>query len=93
MYENLPVFFYIAIFTSLALFTVSAIIISKQIKDILMIIKENKELIKTIQTILQVFPEGVIIRSFDQKTKETILKYANDIARKLIWDNQEDYHN
>ena len=92
MYENLPVFFYVAILISLTLFTVSAIIISKQIKDILLIIKENKELIKTIQTILQVFPEGVMIRSFDQKTKETILKFANDIARKLIWDNQEDYH-
>ena len=70
MYENLPVFFYVAILISLALFTVSAIIIiSKQIKDILLIIKENKELIKTIQTILQVFPEGVMIRSFDQKNK------------------------
>ena len=93
MFENIPIYFYIAIIFSSALFVVSAMIISKQIKDILLILKENKELIKTIQTILQVFPEGVMIRSFDQKTKEIILKFANDIARKLIWDNQEDYQN
>lgn len=84
MFENIPIYFYIAIIFSSALFVVSAMIISKQIKDILLILKENKELIKTIQTILQVFPEGVMIRSFDQKTKEIILKFANDIARKLI---------
>ena len=50
-------------------------------------------MIKTIYTILQVFHEGAIIRSFDQKRKEIILKIANDISWKLIWDNQEDYWN
>ena len=45
--------------------------------------KINKDLIHTIRTILLLFPEGVIIRSIDPVTKETILKFANDAAKKF----------
>ena len=47
-------------------------------------LKSNQDLIHTIKTILQVFPEGVIIRSLDEKSKQTILKFANNIASKVL---------
>ena len=52
----------------------------------LQLIKENKDLIHTIKTILQVFPEGVIIRSLDQKSKQTLMKFANEIAKQFLWE-------
>ena len=52
----------------------------------LQLIKENKDLIHTIKTILQVFPEGVIIRSLDQKSKQTLMKFANEIAKQFFWE-------
>ena len=43
-------------------------------------LKENKDLIKTIKTILQIFPEGVIIRSLDPESLKILTKFANDVA-------------
>ena len=48
------------------------------------LLKFNKDLIHTIQMILQAFPEWVIIRSLDEKSKETIMKFANNIASKIL---------
>ena len=66
-------------------------LISIRIKEILILLKSNRDLIHTIQRILQIFPEGVIIRSLDETSKQTILKFANYIASKdLDWEeNQE----
>ena len=38
----------------------------------------------TIRSILQVFPEGVIIRSVDPVTKQTVIKFANDVASQFL---------
>lgn len=51
--------------------------------------KANKELIHTVRTILQQFPEGVIIRSIDPITKQTISKFANDMADKVIYKDDD----
>ena len=91
MFNGIPGQFWVSITMSSAVYTVSAILISKQIKDMLLIIQENKELIKTIRTILEVFPEGVLIRSWDPNTKKIILKFANDIAKKFIISNDEEW--
>lgn len=61
--------------------------ISKQINEILRLIQQNKDLIQTIRRILQVFPEGVLIRSLDPTTKQIILKFANDCAKQFSWEN------
>ena len=45
---------------------------------------KNKELIKTIKKILQVFPEGIIIQSFDQESQNLIMQFVNDAAVKNI---------
>ena len=58
--------------------------IAKQIKEILYLIKENKELIHTINSILQTFPEGVIIRSLDEISRKTLTKFANDVFQNTI---------
>ena len=34
------------------------------------------------------FPEGVIIRSIDPITRKTVIKFANDVASRLIKSNQ-----
>ena len=60
--------------------------VSIKLKEIIILLKTNKDLIHTIQTILQVFPEGVIIRSLDETSKQTILKFANNIAKKVLID-------
>ena len=49
-------------------------------KEHLKVLKENKDLIKTIKTILQIFPEGVIIRSLDPESLKILTKFANDVA-------------
>ena len=59
---------------------------SLKIKEFIILLKTNKDLIHTIQTILQVFPDGVIIRSLDETSKQTILKFANNIAKKVLID-------
>ena len=53
------------------------------------LLKINKDLIHTIQNILQVFPEGVIIRSLDERSKESIMKFANNIASKTLEKEQQ----
>ena len=54
------------------------------IKDMLLLLKENRDLIATIRKILQVFPEGVIIQELDEKSQKYITKYANSSIRKEI---------
>ena len=57
---------------------------SQNIKEIIILLKTKKDLIHTIRSILQVFPEGVIIRSIDPVTKQTVIKFANDVASQFL---------
>ena len=50
----------------------------------------NKDLVHTIQIILKVLPEGVIIRSVDPITQRVITEFANDYAHKFIKENNGD---
>ena len=63
-YESINFILYPALMNGTAYFIFTTIMIAKQIKEILYLIKENKELIHTIKSILQTFPEGVIIKQF-----------------------------
>ena len=66
------------------LFPVSIYYGTKKIKEIIILLKINKDLIHTIRSILQVFPEGVIIQSIDPLTKQTVIKFANDVANQFL---------
>ena len=50
----------------------------------IVLLQTKKDLIHTIRSILQVFPEGVIIRSVDPVTKQTVIKFANDVASQFL---------
>ena len=50
------------------------------------LLKEKRDLIHTIKTILQIFPEGVLIRSLDPISLRVITKFANQAIQKQIWD-------
>ena len=58
--------------------------IAKVLLEFLVLLHKNEELIKTINYILQVFPEAVLIQAFDEESKEYIIKFANNEALKAI---------
>ena len=83
-FQNVEFILYVAVISGRMYFTISTLMITKHIKEMLHLIKDNKQLIHTIKTILQTFPEGVIIRSLDEVTKKTITKFANDVFQNTI---------
>ena len=58
--------------------------IAKVLLEFLNLIHKNEELIRTIKHILQVFPEAVLIQTYDEKTKKIVIKFANDAAKRDI---------
>ena len=89
-YSDVPLILHIAFCFGSWIFTLTILLNAKQIKEILLLIKENSHLVHTIQTILRAFPEGVIIRSLDQTCQKVISKFVNDVYEEHIWmENQE----
>lgn len=72
---------YTAYFIWFPIITIGA---SKLIRDLLMLVQENKELAETIQQILKKFPEAVIVQSSDEHAKQSQLQFSNYIARKYF---------
>ena len=84
-FDNVPIILYIALFFTMILFPITCITVAEKIKEAVHALKTNLSLIHTIKAILEVFPEGVLIRSLDSLTKQTVLKFANEtIKRKLF---------
>ena len=83
-YENTPIVLYVAILTHSIMFPVATMFYWIKIKETILLVKTNKDLIHTIRMILQVFPEGVVIRSLDSNTKQTITTFANDVAKNIL---------
>ena len=95
-YQEVPLKLYLSFLFIWILFPMWWFFIAEKVKQIFVYMKANKDLIHTIRTILLLFPEGVIIRSIDPVTKETILKFANDAAKKFNlekWDWKDDKEN
>lgn len=88
---NLELFISFSI--TLVLYPIVCCFISSNLKKLIVTIKTNKDLIHTIQTILQVFPEGVIIRSLDETSMKTVMKFSNNIAKKDLVTDVNDYEN
>ena len=83
-YTNVPAQLYAILVVCSISVAIASIIQSRTIKDMLILLKENKDLIHTIRQILQQFPEGVIIQNFDENTLNFKTKYANSSARNEI---------
>ena len=84
-YENVSLALYISIFMVWSMFSITTVFYWTKIKETILLIKTNKDLIHTIRSILQMFPEGVLIRSFDDTTKKIITVYANDVAKNILF--------
>ena len=52
-------------------------LICKTILDVLFLLHKNKKLIDTIKHILEIFPEGVIIRSLNSSDKRRFTNFTN----------------
>ena len=80
-YQDLPVMYYVIIFLTSLLVPLGCMIQSSLVREMLHLLKENKELIETIRTILTNFPEGVVIQVKDKITNKYVVKFANLAAR------------
>ena len=87
-YDNISSYFYISILYVWMIFPMTSMFVWLKYKRKVLLIKTNKELIYTIRTILQNFPEGVVIRSIDPVLNRTIMAYANDVAKDIINQNE-----
>ena len=83
-FDEVPVSLYASVLFTWLIFPITLIFTSQKIKEMIVLLKTKKELIHTIRSILQVFPEGVIIRSVDPVTKQTVIKFANDVANQFL---------
>lgn len=67
--------FYFGELVLFVFFPMYSIGISKLVRDLILTLQENKELVTTINNILQVLPESVIINSIDAGSNKFVLKY------------------
>jgi hypothetical protein len=66
----LPPTFYVAVMFISIMIPLGSLIQSQLTKNMIRLLKENMELIETIRVILQIFPEAVIIQSFNKSTRK-----------------------
>lgn len=84
LFGSIPFKLTVTLAVFLTIFTSSCASMAKIIKEMLHLLKENKELIHTIKTILQLFPEGVMIRSLDPISLKCINKFVNEVVQRQI---------
>ena len=94
-YKELSTYFYLGYFIIAVLLPLISMVIARILLGFILLIYNNQELIKTIKRILEVFPEGIIIQSFDKETKWLVIKFTNDAAKEIInyddpWENPID---
>ena len=89
LYDESSFLLYVALLFAVVLYPAFCMFISLKMKEMIVVLKHNKDLIHTIQTVLQVFPEGVVIRSLDETSRQTIIKFANNIAAKVLIAEQQ----
>ena len=61
-------------------------VVAKILLGFILMLNNNHELINTFKKILQAFPEGIIIQSFDEKLKKLVVQFVNNTAAKEIID-------
>ena len=82
--DNVPIILYVSIWTPSVMFPVTTMFYWVEFKEAILLVKTNKELTHTTRTILLFFPEGVVIRSQDSVSKNTITRFANDGAKNVL---------
>jgi len=80
-YQTIYFQFYFALTLTSILGPIASLVVSKNIIDFLKLLQKYEKLLAMVKNILQVFPEGVIIRSkTDQNNHETI-RFINNTAK------------
>ena len=64
-------------------------VIARILLGFILMIHNNQDLICTMKKILEVFPEGIIIQSFDESTQQLVVKFANNSAANEIINYQD----
>mmetsp|Transcript_37766 Transcript_37766/g.43411 ORF Transcript_37766/g.43411 Transcript_37766/m.43411 type:complete len:190 (-) Transcript_37766:91-660(-) len=90
-YGEVQVFFYIGTITSMIMFPLVCMIVSKIILGFMDMLYKNRQLTMTIKHILEIFPEAVLIQNFDEKTQKLLIKFVNNSAKSNIIDYDSPY--
>ena len=83
-YTNISFYYYAGFLSITVLLPLVWMIIARILLGFIIILQNNQQLIKTIQRILQVFPEGIIIQSLDEKSQQVVLQFVNNTANREI---------
>ena len=83
-YANVSKYYYFGFFFSSVLIPLVCMVIARIILGFINLVYTNQELVQTIKKILQVFPEGIIIQSLDERSKKLIVRFVNDTAAENI---------
>ena len=83
-YTNISLYYYVGYVFTICLIPLVWMIIARILLGFILILQNNQQLIKTIQRILQVFPEGIIIQSLDEKSQQVVLQFVNNTANREI---------
>ena len=73
--------FYFAIMLMSMLGPIASLIVCKNIVDFLKLLQKYEKLLRMIKNILQVFPEGVIIRSINSSDASALVAFVNNTAK------------
>ena len=90
-YEYISTYFYCGYAIIVILLPLIWMVIARLLLGFIMMIHNNRDLIETIKKILEVFPEGIIIQSFDKDSQSLVVKFTNNTAAKEII-NYEDHY-
>ena len=85
-YSSISNFFYLSYLFTFVSLPLIIMVISRIILGFILMIQNNQDLIKTIKRILEVFPEAIIIQSFDKDTSKLVLQFTNQAAKKEVID-------
>ena len=83
-YTNISLYYYVGYVFTICLIPLVWMIIARILLGFILILQNNQQLVKTIQKILQVFPEGIIIQSLDEKSQQVVLQFVNNTANREI---------
>lgn len=81
-FDDIPFQFLFFVPTACLLYLIMWMVISFKIQNLITMIEKNKELISTVRNILKFFPEGVIIKSWNENLQQMVINLANETAQK-----------
>ena len=83
-YSDISFYYYCGFIYATCLFPLVWMAVARVLLGFIISLQNNQQLIKTIQKILQVFPEGIIIQSLDEKSQQVVLQFVNNTANREI---------